>query len=72
VNHDITNVLSGAKGAATVAAGTVGIGIAEKLDLINGVLAIVSLSIGIIIGIIVLMTKIIELKLAESKKDESE
>jgi hypothetical protein len=67
VNHDITNALSGAKGAVTVAAGTVGIGIAEKLDILNGVLGVASLAIGIAIGVIVLMTKLIELKLIKEK-----
>ena len=70
MQHDITHVVSGAKGAATVAAATVGIGIAEKIDILNGILGTVSLLLGIGIGVIVLLKRIIELRIEERKEKE--
>jgi hypothetical protein len=67
---DIMNAASGVKGAATVAAGTVGIGIAEKLDLLNGFLGAISLTLGIIIGVTVLITRWLEYKIIQRKEND--
>ena len=67
---DIMNAASGAKGAVTVAAGTVGIGVAEKLDLLNGFLGAISLTLGIIIGVTVLVTRWLEYKIIQRKEND--
>jgi hypothetical protein len=54
---DIANAVTGARGTVTVVTGTVGMGVAEKLDLFNGVLASISLSLGIMVGIMVLVIR---------------
>ena len=72
MTENMMNAATGAKGAVTVAAGTVGIGIAEKLDLLNGILGAVSLLVGILIGVTVLVTRWLEYKMIQQKSEDNE